>query len=79
MDLKIMKGLMYKKITFILLLITLFSCSVDTKTGLWENKKEPKKNKQLSLIKFDESLSFNEYKENIILYGKNSKFPKLDD
>ncbi len=70
---------MFKKITFIFFLFPLFACSLDTKTGLWENKKEPLKNRELSLIKFDENLSFNEYKENIILYGKKSKFPKLDD
>ena len=71
---------MFKKITNILIMLVLFSsCSIDTKTGLWENKKEPLLNKQLSTISFDENLSFEDYKENIILYGKKSKFPKLDD
>tara|TARA_X000000368_G_C23048994_1_gene720437 strand:+ start:1908 stop:2129 length:222 start_codon:yes stop_codon:yes gene_type:complete len=71
---------MFKKITYILIMLVLFSsCSIDTKTGLWENKKEPLLNKQLSTISFDENLSFEDYKENIILYGKKSKFPKLDD
>ena len=71
---------MFKKITYILIILVLFSsCSIDTKTGLWENKKEPLLNKQLSTISFDENLSFEDYKENIILYGKKSKFPKLDD
>ena len=71
---------MFKKIIYILTILVLFSsCSIDTKTGLWENKKEPLINKQLSTISFDENLSFEDYKENIILYGKKSKFPKLDD
>tara|TARA_B100000945_G_C20217476_1_gene518994 strand:- start:267 stop:488 length:222 start_codon:yes stop_codon:yes gene_type:complete len=71
---------MFKKIIYILTILVLFSsCSIDTKTGLWENKKEPLINKQLSKISFDENLSFEDYKENIILYGKKSKFPKLDD
>ena len=71
---------MFKKIIYILTILVLFSsCSIDTKTGLWENKKEPLLNKQLSTISFDENLSFEDYKENIILYGKKSKFPKLDD
>ena len=61
------------------MLVLFYSCSIDTKTGLWENKKEPLMNKQLSTISFDENLSFEEYKENIILYGEKSKFPKLDD
>ena len=74
-----MKDLMYKKITVILSLLLLFACSLDTKTGLWENKKKTSKNKRLSAINFDEDLSYKEYKENIILYGKKSKFPKLDD
>tara|TARA_B100001250_G_scaffold5169_1_gene4391 strand:- start:482 stop:703 length:222 start_codon:yes stop_codon:yes gene_type:complete len=71
---------MFKKIIYILTILVLFSsCSIDTKTGLWENKKEPLLNKQLSTISFDENLSFEDYKENIILYGEKSKFPKLDD
>ena len=74
-----MRDLMSRKITSILSLLILSACSVDTKTGLWENKKEYLMDKQLSSITFDENLSYDEFKENVIFYGKKSKFPKLDD
>ena len=64
------------------LFITLFAlthCSIDTKSGLWENKKNIKEEKQLSKIDFSEELTFNEFKNKVILYGKKSKFPNIID
>ena len=54
------------------------ACSVDTKTGLWENKLDPVSDKNLTDLSFDKELSYDEYKINIITYGKKSSFPELD-
>ena len=50
-------------------------CSLDTKSGLWENKNTIDNKKKLSEINFNKELTFDEFKENVILYGKNSKYP----
>ncbi len=62
---------------FILIMFT--HCSIDTKTGLWDNKNDIINNKKLSEINFDRNLSFNKFKENVILYGKQSEYPILMD
>ena len=53
-------------------------CSIDTKSGLWENKDSINDEKKLIEIDFNKKLTFNEFKENVILYGKKSKFPILN-
>ena len=53
-------------------------CSIDTKSGLWENKDSINDKKKLNEIDFDKKLTFNEFKENVILYGKKSKFPIIN-
>jgi len=53
-------------------------CSIDTKSGLWENKDSINDEKKLNEIDFNKKLTFNEFKENVILYGKKSKFPILN-
>jgi len=63
-----------------LIFILISSCSVDTKTGIWQNKNQTDvKKKELSNINLDESLTFKKYKEKIILYGEKSEFPNLDN
>ena len=52
-------------------------CSIDTKSGLWENKNIMNNNKKLSEIDFNKKLTFIEFKENVILYGKKSDFPVI--
>ena len=69
---------MIKKIILLTMIFFVFSCSVDTKTGFWENKQKPSIDKQLSELSFDDNISFNEFKENVIIYGKKSNFPNLD-
>ncbi len=66
---------------YLLFLSFLFltNCSIDTKTGIWENKNFLKNEKKISDLNFDHDLSFEEFKNNIILYGELSKFPKLMD
>jgi|TARA_Y100000294_G_scaffold172322_1_gene186873 hypothetical protein len=52
-------------------------CSIDTKSGLWENKNIMNNDKKLSEIDFNKKLTFFEFKENVILYSKKSKFPVI--
>ena len=60
-----------------IILIFITNCSVDTKTCIWENKKEISTNAELSLLSFNENLTFDEFKNNVIIYGKKSEYPKL--
>ncbi len=69
---------MIRLILALILLLLLTNCSVDTKSGFWKNKKEPKIINKISDIRFDYDLSFNQFKENAIDYGKLSNYPKLD-
>lgn len=69
---------MVKLIFYLILLLFLPNCSVDTKTGFWENKKDAKMNKKKSEIKFDNDLTFDQFKQNAIEYGKIGTFPTLD-
>ncbi len=67
------------KINYLIILLFLFShCSIDTKSGLWENKESIILEKKLIEIDFNKKLTFNEFKENVILYGKKSKFPTIN-
>ncbi len=68
---------MFKLLKLMIILIFFTSCSVDTKTGIWENKKEISTDTEISSLSFDENLIFDEFKNNIIIYGKKSEFPKL--
>ena len=60
-----------------IILIFFTSCSIDTKTGIWENKKKISTDTELSSLSFDEKLTFDEFKNNVIIYGKKSEYPKL--
>ena len=68
---------MFKLLKLIIIFIFFTSCSIDTKTGIWENKKEISTDTELSSLSFDENLTFDEFKNNVIIYGKKSEYPKL--
>ncbi len=68
---------MFKLLKLMIILIFFTSCSIDTKTGIWENKKEISTDSELSSLSFDENLTFDEFKNNVIIYGKKSEYPKL--
>ena len=70
---------MIKMLLYLIILLFLSHCSIDTKSGIWENTQNSTYNKKIKDIDFDEDLSFEEFKENVILYGKKSKFPKLTE
>ena len=64
------------KIYYMIIMLFIFShCSIDTKSGLWENKNTIDNKKKSSEINFNKELNLDEFKENVILYGKNSKYP----
>ena len=69
---------MIKKISVILFLLLLTSCSFDTSSGIWKNKKEEKKITELNMDDLGKDLSMMEYKSIIIEYGKNSEFPDIN-
>ena len=67
------------KIYYMIIMLFIFShCSIDTKSGLWENKNTVDNKIKLSEMNFYKELTFNEFKENVILYGKMSKFPIIN-
>ena len=69
---------MIKKISVILFLLLLMSCSFDTSSSIWENKKEKVKITELNMDDLGKDLSMAEYKLIIIEYGKNSEFPDIN-
>ena len=62
---------------FILLIFILSHCSVDTKSGLWENKNSEKDVGIISELNFNKELSFDDFKKNVVLYGKKSNYPNI--
>ena len=62
---------------FIIFLLTI-SCSIDTKSGIWNQKINKMKLSQTNINDLNKKLQFNEYKEVIVNYGKYSDFPNID-
>ena len=69
---------MFRIVFLCFLLLFLSNCSVDTKSGIWKDINKPKLNKKIVDLNFDNELSYDEFKKNVIGYGKLSNFPKLD-
>ena len=67
-----------KIIAMFLLLIFISACSLDTKSGIWNEKKVINQKSTSSLEDQNHDLTFDEYKLIIIEYGKKSKFPKIN-
>ena len=66
------------KFNFLILFIFVLShCSVDTKSGLWENKNLEKDERKMSELNFNKELSFDDFKKNVVLYGKKSNYPNI--
>tara|TARA_B100000965_G_scaffold369177_1_gene356384 strand:- start:445 stop:666 length:222 start_codon:yes stop_codon:yes gene_type:complete len=61
----------------VILFFFLTNCSIDTKTGLWQNKNSILEEKISTEISFDKELSFDEFKANVVLYGKKSNYPSI--
>ena len=69
-----------EKFNYLILMIFILShCSIDTKSGLWENKNFIENKRQITEINFDKELSFEDFKKNVVLFGKKSNYPNLMD
>ena len=62
----------------IIIFLLTISCSIDTKSGIWNQKINKMKLSQTNIDDLNKNLSFNEYKEIIVNYGKYSDFPNID-
>jgi len=67
-----------KILAMLFLLVFVFACSLDTKSGIWNEKKVINQKSTLSLEELNQDLTFDEYKLIIIEYGKKSKFPEIN-
>ena len=66
------------KINYLIITILLLShCSIDTKSGLWENINSVEDKRKIAEIDFDTELSFEDFNKNVVLYGKKSNYPNL--
>ena len=68
---------MFKYIFVILLIFSLSHCSVNHPVSMW-NIEEVSTDNDISKLNFENETSFEEFKKNVIQYGKISDFPKLD-
>ena len=70
---------MFRPLKLLIILVFVTNCSIDTKTGIWENKKEISTDTELSSLSFKKNLTFDEFKKNVIFYGKKSEYPNIMD
>ena len=68
---------MFKYIFIILLIFSISHCSLNHPVSMW-NIEEDITDKDISKLNFENETSFEEFKKNVIKYGKISDFPKLD-
>ena len=68
---------MFKYIFIILLIFSLSHCSLNHPVSMW-NIEDDRTDKSISKLNFENETSFEEFKKNVIQYGKISDFPKLD-
>ena len=68
---------MFKYIFIILLIFSLSHCSLNHPVSMW-NIENGSTDKDISKLNFENETSFEEFKKNVIQYGKISDFPKLD-
>ena len=68
---------MFKYIFIILLIFSLSHCSLNNSVSM-RNIEDDRNKNEISKINFENETSFEEFKKNVIKYGKISDFPKLD-
>ena len=68
---------MFKYIYIIFLIFSLSNCSLNHPVSMW-NIDEDSTDNDISKLNFENETSFDEFKKNVIKYGKISDFPKLD-
>ena len=62
----------------IILFFLTIGCSIDTKSGIWNQKINKMKLSQTNIEDLNKKLPFDEYRKVIINYGKYSEFPEID-
>ena len=67
-----------KIIALLFILVFISSCSLDTKSGIWNKKKIINQKTTLNFEDLNQDLTFDEYKSIVIEYGKKSKFPEIN-
>ena len=70
---------MFKTLIIFLAFIFFTNCSVDTKSGFWQKKDGKLESSNITSLSFEKKLTFNEFKKNVIMYGKKSKYPRYMD
>ena len=60
-------------------MFTITACSMNTQTGMWNDKINELQLSNINLNDLDKDLSFNEYKKIVVTYGKLSKFPDINN
>ena len=68
---------MFKYTFIILIILSLSHCSLNHPVSMW-NIEDDSTDKDISKLNFENETSFEEFKKNVIKYGKISDFPKLD-
>mgnify|MGYP001156097378 CR=1 FL=1 len=63
----------------ILILIFITSCSMDTYSGLWNKKINEQQLSNINVEDIDKDISFEEYKDIVIKYGKYNEFPNINN
>ena len=67
-----------KIISLFILLGFISACSLDTKSGIWDNNKVLDEELTLSLDDLNKNLTFDQFKKIVIEYGKKSKYPDFN-
>ena len=68
---------MFKYIFLILLIFSLSHCSLNHPVSMWNIENDGTDN-EIWELNFEVETSFDEFKKNVIKYGRISDFPKLD-
>ena len=67
-----------KKYLIIFMFLSLFSCSFDNQSGVWNQKINKIQLSNVDISDLEEDKSYEEYKKIIIIYGKHSDFPNIN-
>ena len=62
-----------------LILFVITACSMDTKTGMWDDKINELQLSNINIDDLNYDLTFDEYKKIVLTYGKHSKFPDINN
>ena len=63
----------------LLILFVITACSMDTKTGMWDDKINELQLSNINIDDLNYDLPFDEYKKIVLTYGKHSKFPDINN